>query len=102
MLALIGRSHNDGWNLVNFRHPLNEGKVLESGMTITIEPVVTLGDGCGVLDEFCTGRTVDGSLSGFWEHVVAITTDGCDVLDLRPGELVPSAGVLARARQGAG
>jgi methionyl aminopeptidase len=95
----IGRSHNDGWNLVNFRHPLNEGKVLEPGMTITIEPVVTLGDGRGALDEFCTGRAVDGSLSGFWEHVVAITADGCDVLDLRPGESVPSGDALARARQ---
>ena len=26
------------------------------------------------------------SLGAFWEHVVAVTKDGCEVLDLRPGE----------------
>jgi hypothetical protein len=29
--------------------------------------------------------TADNSLSVYWEHVVAVTDDGCEVLDLRTG-----------------
>jgi methionyl aminopeptidase len=30
--------------------------------------------------------TVDDSLAVYWEHVVAVTDTGCEVLDLRDGE----------------
>ncbi|MFY9767273.1 MAG: hypothetical protein WAK42_20245, partial [Mycobacterium sp.] len=30
--------------------------------------------------------TADNSLAVYWEHVAAVTDDGCEVLDLRTGE----------------
>jgi methionyl aminopeptidase len=30
--------------------------------------------------------TADNSLAAYWEHVVAVTDHGCEVLDLREGE----------------
>lgn len=82
----IGHIHNDGWNLYNYPDAHNDGRTLEEGMTITIEPFLTSGDGVGILDDDGVQRTVDGSLVTFWEHVVAITADGCELLDQRPGD----------------
>jgi len=31
-------------------------------------------------------KTKANSLAAFWEHGVAVTDTGCDILDLRPGE----------------
>ncbi|OWK27200.1 MAG: type I methionyl aminopeptidase [Parcubacteria group bacterium GW2011_GWA2_38_13b] len=57
------------------------GVVLQSGMTIAIEPMVSMGDyrtaGC---DDGWGVRTADKSLSAHFEHTVAITEDGYDVL----------------------
>jgi methionine aminopeptidase len=33
-----------------------------------------------------SGVTVDKSLAVYWEHVVAVTDTGCEVLDLREDE----------------
>ena len=30
--------------------------------------------------------TQDGSLACYWEHAVAVTETGCEILDLRAGE----------------
>lgn len=91
----IGRVHNDGWNLVNYPHPVNDDKVLEEGMVITIEPMLTNGIGEGFCDGSSTQWTTDEALVTFWEHVVAITSDGHDVLDLRDGEVPPDVELLA-------
>jgi methionyl aminopeptidase len=37
-------------------------------------------------DSTCSGATVDKSLAVYWEHVVAVTDTGCEVLDLREDE----------------
>jgi len=63
--------------------PLGRGPVLKSGMVLAIEPMVnagtaavrTLGDGWTVV-------TADGALSAHFEHTVAITNDGVDILTL--------------------
>lgn len=63
------------------------GPMLEPGMTFTIEPMInagkyhtkTLGDGW-------TAVTKDRSLSAQWEHTLAITDSGCEVLTLRAEE----------------
>jgi methionyl aminopeptidase len=81
----IGRSlHEEPW-VPNYGPPGRKEK-LGAGMTIAIEPMVniggqetkTLGDGWTVV-------TLDGSLSAHFEHTVAITEDGHEVLTRRNG-----------------
>ena len=91
----IGRVHNDGWNLLDHAHPANDDKVLEEGMVITIEPMLTDGNGKGHCDGSSTQWSSDGALVTSWVHVVAITSDGPDVVDLRVGEVPPDAELLA-------
>ncbi|GKZ27275.1 methionine aminopeptidase 2 [Aspergillus brasiliensis] len=84
----IGRVHADGWHLPFYHDPRNEGRVLTEGMVITIEPFLCAGKGDGIrLDNVTkTAATADKSIACYWEHVVAITKDGCEILDLREGE----------------
>nr|WP_315972504.1 type I methionyl aminopeptidase [Photobacterium sanguinicancri] len=63
------------------------GMVLKEGMTFTIEPMINQGthrtktkkDGWTVV-------TRDKKLSAQWEHTVAVTRDGVEILTLRPDE----------------
>ncbi|MDO6498278.1 type I methionyl aminopeptidase [Photobacterium sanguinicancri] len=63
------------------------GMVLKEGMTFTIEPMINQGthrtktkkDGWTVV-------TRDKKLSAQWEHTVAVTSDGVEILTLRPDE----------------
>ncbi|MEF2919827.1 MAG: type I methionyl aminopeptidase [Acutalibacteraceae bacterium] len=53
------------------------GVRLLPGMTIAIEPMITMGDyKVKVLDDDWTTVTVDGSLAAHFEHTVAITPNG--------------------------
>lgn len=55
--------------------------VLQEGMVLAIEPMVTLGtDRVSILDDDWTVATDDGSLAAHFEHTVAVTKDGHDVL----------------------
>jgi methionyl aminopeptidase len=57
------------------------GMVLEVGMAVAVEPMVTLGDPeTRVLDDDWTVVTADGGQSAHWEHTVAVTPDGPWVL----------------------
>ena len=57
------------------------GVPLVPGMTFTIEPMINAGKRHGELQEDgWTVLTADGSLSAQWEHTVAVTEDGVDVL----------------------
>lgn len=59
----------------------NEGYLLNEGMTVAIEPMVSVGDWRVKIDENgWTARTVDGSLAAHFEHTIAITSDGPLVL----------------------
>lgn len=84
----IGKIHADGWHIPSYWDERNEGRVLQEGMVITIEPFLCAGKADGVrLDNVTkSAATADGSLACYWEHVVAITKDGCEILDLREGE----------------
>lgn len=58
-----------------------EGAVLKKGMVIAIEPMLTLGGEKLVLDpDGFTFRTADSSLSAHFEHTVAVTEKGADML----------------------
>lgn len=57
------------------------GPILKSGMTIAIEPMVTLGDYKVVIDpDGWTIRTRDGSLSAHFEDTILVTDNGCEIL----------------------
>ena len=52
-------------------------------MVLAIEPMVNLGDaGVRVLRDGWTAVTSDRSLSAHFEHTVAVTGDGAEVLSL--------------------
>ncbi len=57
------------------------GPKLKSGMTIAIEPMVTMGDWRVVIDpDGWTIRTRDGSVSAHFEDTILVTDDGCEIL----------------------
>lgn len=61
--------------------PPNVGTVLKEGMVITIEPMLNIGTYHAKVDlDGWTARTVDGSLSAQYEHTIAITANGPEVL----------------------
>lgn len=54
---------------------------LRPGMTFTVEPMVNVGtEDCRVLDDGWTAVTLDGKLSAQFEHTIAVTKDGYEIL----------------------
>jgi methionyl aminopeptidase len=67
--------------------PAGKGPKLKVGMVLAIEPMVNAGGyTTKVLDDGWTVMTRDGSLSAHYEHTVAITDNGPEVLTLPDGE----------------
>ncbi|MDR1546419.1 MAG: type I methionyl aminopeptidase [Deltaproteobacteria bacterium] len=59
------------------------GLKLKSGMVFTIEPMINAGVyEIKILNDGWTAVTVDGKLSAQFEHTVAVTADGAEVLTL--------------------
>jgi len=57
------------------------GPVLSAGMTVAIEPMVTLGTSrIKVDDDDWTIRSLDGSWAAHFEHTVLVTLDGAEIL----------------------
>lgn len=76
----VGRNLQEAPAIPNFGKA-GSGIKLQEGMTLAIEPMATLGDWhVRVLDDGWTIVTVDGSLSAHFEHTVAITKDGPQIL----------------------
>lgn len=71
--------HEEPW-IANFGKA-HSGPRLEIGAVIAIEPIINLGKS-GVRDgeDGFTYETADGSLSAHFEHTVAITKDGPEIL----------------------
>lgn len=66
---------------------LNTGLVLEPGMCFTIEPMINAGKRhTKLLPDEWTVVTKDHSLSAQWEHTIAVTDTGCEVLTRRAEE----------------
>ena len=76
----IGRAFHEDPQLLHFGLP-GTGRRLQAGMVFTVEPMVNQGrPGVRVLEDDWTAVTEDGRLSAQFEHTVAITRDGPDVL----------------------
>jgi methionyl aminopeptidase len=64
-----------------------KGVKLQTGMVFTIEPMVNQGsEKIAYLEDGWTVVTSDGKLSAQWEHTVAVTKDGYEILTLRDEE----------------
>ncbi|HTS68572.1 MAG TPA: type I methionyl aminopeptidase [Terriglobia bacterium] len=76
----IGKSMHEDPQVPNFG-TAGRGDVLKPGMVFAIEPMVNAGAAAvRVLDDNWTAVTVDGKLSAHFEHMVAVTQNGPDVL----------------------
>lgn len=76
----VGKSLHEAPSVSHVRMP-GRGPILKPGMTFTIEPMINQG-GCEwlLLDDGWTVVTVDGSLSAQFEHTIAITDNGPEIL----------------------
>jgi methionyl aminopeptidase len=64
------------------------GLELKEGMCFTVEPMINLGSyHTRLLDDGWTVVTKDGKLSAQWEHTIAVTSEGFEILTLREEEL---------------
>ncbi len=79
----VGRSLHEDPQIPNYG-PAGRREVLAPGMTLAIEPMVNAGGAATkALADGWTVVTADGSLSAHFEHTVAITPDGHEVLTRR-------------------
>jgi methionyl aminopeptidase len=78
----IGTAMHEPPDVPNFGKP-GRGKKVTTGDVFAVEPMVCAGsDATEVLDDGWTVVTVDGSLAAHWEHTVAVTDDGPEILTL--------------------
>ena len=82
----VGRSLHEEPQIPNFGRPGN-GVVLRPGMTLAIEPMVNIGTPEVSVDpDGWTVRTRDHKASAHFEHTVAVTDIGADVLTRLPAD----------------
>ena len=76
----VGRFLHEDPQVPNYGQP-GMGPLLRVGMCIAIEPMFNLGDWhTKILDDEWTVVTADGKLSAHFEHSIAITKDGPEIL----------------------
>jgi methionyl aminopeptidase len=76
----IGTALHEEPQVPNFGPP-GRGPRLKAGMVLAIEPMVNIGDAdVEILDDGWTVVTADGQLSAHFEHTVAITDEGPQIL----------------------
>jgi len=84
----IGRQFHEAPQVLHYGKP-GTGLVLAPGMTFTIEPMINLGKPqTKLLPDDWTVITKDRSLSAQWEHTLAVTESGVDVLTCLPGDSI--------------
>jgi methionyl aminopeptidase len=82
----IGRIYHEDPQVLHYGRP-GEGLVLKTGMTFTIEPMINEGQRhTKLLPDGWTVVTKDRKLSAQWEHTVAVTDTGVEILTRLPGD----------------
>jgi len=82
----IGRGFHEEPQVLHYGRP-GTREVLVPGMVFTVEPMINLGRReTRLLPDGWTVVTRDRSLSAQWEHTVAVTDDGHEVLTRLPGD----------------
>ncbi|SDA09815.1 methionyl aminopeptidase [Ruminococcus sp. YE71] len=83
----VGKDLHEEPEVPNFGKE-GHGLRLREGMVIAIEPMITAGSpkvNVSKKDGW-TVTTVDGSLAAHFEHTIAITADGCEILSVRDAD----------------
>jgi methionyl aminopeptidase len=83
----IGRIFHEDPQVLHYGKPAT-GILVVEGMTFTIEPMINLGERHTKLSKTdgWTVTTRDRRLSAQWEHTLAVTANGCEVLTRRREE----------------
>jgi len=82
----IGRVYHEDPQVLHYGQP-GTGVELRKGMTFTIEPMVNEGSRhTRLMPDGWTVVTKDKSLSAQWEHMIAVTDDGAEILTRLPGD----------------
>ena len=80
----VGADLHEEPQIPNYGVP-DRGPRLKPGMTLAIEPMVNVGERyVKTLADNWTVVTLDGSLCAHFEHTVAVTQDGCEILTKLP------------------
>jgi methionyl aminopeptidase len=80
----IGRRLHEPPQVPNYGAP-GTGIRLKAGMVLAVEPMVNVGAAeVRTLDDGWTAVTADGALSAHFEHTIAVTRDGPEILSLPP------------------
>lgn len=93
----IGTKFHEIFSVYHHVDSESENIIMLPGMTFTIEPMINSGGWEVVTDsrDKWTVRTKDGSLSAQFEHTIAVTETGAEVLTLTPSQ--KAAGVRLSA-----
>jgi len=79
----IGHSPHEEPQVPNFGPP-GRGPKIKEGLTVSIEPMIAAGDSQEeILADGWTAVTRDRSLAAHYEHTVAMTSGGVEILSLR-------------------
>lgn len=79
----VGEAFHSGLIIPHYDAAPMYDTVMEVGMVFTIEPMLTLGSAESYQwDDGWTVLTSDGSRSAQWEHTIAVTETGADILTL--------------------
>lgn len=82
----IGLSLHEEPQIPNFGLP-GRGPKIKSGMVFALEPMIAMGDwNVEILSDNWTAITKDRSLSAHYEHTVAVTPEGAEILSLLEGD----------------
>ena len=82
----IGRVYHEDPQVLHYGRA-GDGLVLKEGMTFTIEPMINEGKRhTRLLPDGWTVVTKDRKLSAQWEHTIAVTADGAEILTRLPGD----------------
>jgi len=91
----IGQAFHEEPQVVHYTQPELKETVLKPGMVFTIEPMINQGSKAVKTlgpnkkhpnNTIFPVKTQDRKLSAQWEHTIAVTPTGYEVLTLRPGE----------------
>jgi methionyl aminopeptidase len=79
----VGRALHEDPQVPNYGDP-GRGPLIRTGLVVAVEPMVNLGTWrTRVLGDRWTVVTTDGKLSAHFEHTIAVTEDGPEVLTAR-------------------
>lgn len=84
----VGFAVHEEPRVPNYVEPSQPSVTLKPGLVLAIEPMVNIGaPDVSVLADGWTVVTADGSLSAHFEHTVAVTADGPEVLTVVPSHV---------------